>query len=192
MANGMFLTHLGCLTPLAKKTEVVLSNVRNVQSARIGECSSQTINKSLKILSTALHLAHDEEVIANIPKINYLPEDGQLLHLVEQYNDFVRAAENLRGEAALLPEAIEILGEFGLRPGELFHLTWQSIDWELGQGENKGAIKIEEQKRTRVVGGKKWVPKNKKFRIVPFTARGRAVLLRIKEMALWMRSMMIW
>ncbi len=89
----------------------------------------------------------------------------------------------LREEAALLPEVIELLGEFGLRPGELFHLTWQSIDWELGQGKNKGAIRIEEQKRTRVVEGKRWVPKNKKFRIVPFTARGRAVLLRIKEMA---------
>jgi len=52
-----------------------------------------------------------------------------------------------------LPEVVELLGEFGLRPGELFHLTWGSVDWNLDQGENRGALSVEEQGRTRMLGG---------------------------------------
>jgi len=45
---------------------------------------------------------------------------------------------------------VELLGEFGLRPGELVHLTWGSVDWNLGQGANRGALRVEEQGRTRM------------------------------------------
>src|SRR6185436_19462677 len=56
-----------------------------------------------------------------------------------------------RGGAAPAPrpaapgEVVELLGEFGLRPSELFHLTWGSVDWSLGQGANRGALRVEEQ-----------------------------------------------
>lgn len=41
-------------------------------------------------------------------------------------------------------------------------------------GDNMGGIRVGEQKRTRVVGGQRWIPR--RFRIVPFSARQREVL----------------
>jgi integrase len=73
-------------------------------------------------------------------------------------------------------EVVELLGEFGLRPGELFHLTWGSVDWNLGQGANRGALRVEEQQRTRMLGAERWIPNNRKYRTIPFTLRGRAIL----------------
>jgi len=149
---------------------------------RAKNVGAQTINKSLKLLSAALRLAHDEGLVMKLPKINYLPEDDARAILPpteEQYRAIIRGAEQLRAIAPLLPEVIELLGQFGLRPGELFHLTWTSVDWTMGVGDNQGAIRVEEQKRTRVVGGKAWVPKNKKFRFIPFSLRGRELLERL-------------
>jgi integrase len=147
---------------------------------------SQTINKSLKMLSAALRLACDEELIVKVPKITYLPEDDARAIIPpteEQYRALVREAEQLRQIAPLLPEVIELLGEFGLRVGELFHLPWSSVDWSLGQGENRGALRIEEQGRVRMLGGERWIPKNKKFRTVPFTLRGREVMQKLHAQA---------
>jgi integrase len=149
---------------------------------RAKSVGAQTINKSLKLLSAALRLAHDEGLVSKLPKINYLPEDDARAILPpteEQFRAVLRGAEQLRAVAPLLPEVIELLGQFGLRPGELFHLTWASVDWTMGAGENQGAIRVEEQKRTRVVGGRAWVPKNKKFRFIPFSLRGRELLERL-------------
>src|SRR6266849_173597 len=149
---------------------------------RAKSVGAQTINKSLKLLSAALHLAHDEGLVIKLPKINYLPEDDARAILPpteEQFRAVIRGAEQLRAIAPLLPEVIELLGQFGLRPGELFHLTWASVDWTMGVGENQGAVRVEEQKRTRVVGGKAWVPKSKKFRFIPFSLRGRELLERL-------------
>src|SRR5687767_12074725 len=147
--------------------------------ARTEAIGAQTINKSLKVLSAALRLACDEEVIAKVPKINFLPEDDARAVLPpteEQFQALIRAAEQLRALAPLLPEVVELLGEFGLRPGELFHLTWGSVDWNLGQGANRGALRVEEQQRTRMLGAERWIPKNRKYRTIPFTLRGRAIL----------------
>jgi len=154
--------------------------------ARAQAIGAQTINKSLKVLSAALRLASDEGLIAKLPKISYLPEEDArsiLPPTEEQFRAVVRGAEQLRGTAALLPEVIQLLGELGLRPGELFHLTWGSVDWTMGVGENQGAIRVEEQKRTRVVGGKPWVPKNRKFRFIPFTIRAREILEQLHAAA---------
>lgn len=151
--------------------------------SRVEEVGSQTINKSLKVLSAALRLAADEGVISRVPKINYLPEDDArpvMPPSEEDYRAFVEAAAHLRPIAPLLPEVIELLGELGLRPGELFHLTWGSVDWSLGEGDNKGAVRVEEQKRTRVVGGTTWKPKNRKWRVVPFTLRAREIFDRLR------------
>src|SRR6266849_3435221 len=153
---------------------------------RCTEVGNQTVNKALKLLSSALRLAHEEGVIDKLPRINFLPEDDARAIVPpteEQYQALIRGAETLRPVAPLLPEVIELLGEFGLRPGELFHLTWGSVDWSLGDGENQGALRVEEQKRTRVHGGKTWVPKNGKFRYIPFTLRGREILEQLRNTA---------
>src|SRR6185295_6310206 len=161
-----------------------LRELRPFCRGMIAECiepqvGSQTINKSLKLLSAALRLACDEEIIAKVPKINFLPEDDARAIVPpteEEYRALIRAAEQLRPLAPLLPEVVELLGEFGLRPGELFHLTWGSVDWNLGLGENRGALRVEEQQRTRMLGAERWIPKNRKHRTIPFTVRGREVL----------------
>src|SRR6266849_7950623 len=147
------------------------------------EVGNQTVNKALKLLSSALRLAHEEGTIDKLPRINFLPEDDARAIVPpteEQYQALIRGAQGLRAIAPFLPEVVELFGEFGLRPGELFHLTWGSVDWKLGVGENQGALRIEEQKRTRVVGGKPWLPKNRKFRWVPFTSRGREILEQLR------------
>ena len=87
----------------------------------------------------------------------------------EQYRALIKGAETHCPDAVLMPE--------------VFHLTWYSVDWQLGNGDNQGAIRVEEQKRTRVTGGGRWIPKNKRYRVIPFTARGREVLLALKERA---------
>jgi integrase len=151
--------------------------------ARVTACASQTINKTVRILSAALRLANDEEIIPKVPKLNFLPEDDArpiMPPTDEQYRALIEAARTFVPVAAHLPEVVELLGEFGLRPAELLHLTWHSVDWDLGMGNNQGGIRIEEQKRTRVVGGQRWIPKNKKYRVVPFTARGREILLALQ------------
>lgn len=153
---------------------------------RTQEVSSATLNKSLKLLSAALHLAADEEVIVKVPKIVYVPEDDARAIVPpteEQYRALIQAAEQFRPIAPLLPEVIELLGELGFRPGELFHLPWASVDWNLGEGANRGAVRVEQQKRTRMMGGQRWIPKNRKFRTVPFTLRAREILERLHREA---------
>jgi hypothetical protein len=57
------------------------------------------------------------------------------------------------------------------------------VDWNLGQGENQGAFRVEEQGRTRMLGGDRWIPKNRKHRTIPFTLRGRKVLEKLHAKA---------
>jgi integrase len=151
---------------------------------RTEKVGNQSINKSLKVLSAGLRLAMDENLIVRVPKINFLPEDDArsvIPPTTEQYRQLIAGAEQLRPIAPLLPEVIELLGELGLRPGELLHLPWSSVDWHLGEGENVGAVRVEEQKRTRMLGTERWVPKNKHYRVVPFTTRAKEILTGLYE-----------
>src|SRR5262249_19145820 len=134
---------------------------------RTDEVGAQTINRSLKVLSAALRLACDEDVIGKVSRIHFLPQDHARTIVPpteERYRTLIRGAEQLRPIAPLLPEVVELLGEFGLRPEELFHLTWGSVDWTLGHGTNQGGLRVEEQTRPRMLGAERWIPKNTKFR----------------------------
>ena len=57
------------------------------------------------------------------------------------------------------------------------------MDWNLGQGENHGALLVEEQQRIRMLAGERWIPKNRKHRTIPFTLRGRAILEKLHSKA---------
>jgi len=64
----------------------------------------------------------------------------------------------------------------------LFRLTWRSVDTSLGPNR-EGAIRVEEQTRSRLVGGKKWTPKNGRFRVVPLSPRAREIIADLRRRA---------
>jgi hypothetical protein len=85
-----------------------------------------------------------------------------------------RSVTALLEVAPLLLEAIELAVETGLPQGGAVpasRLTWRSVDTSLGP-KREGAIRVEEQTRSRMVGGKKWTPKNGRFRVCR-SAQGR-------------------
>ena len=135
-----------------------------------------TINKSLRVLSTALNLARRERTITEVPTIEFLAETdarGRWAPTREEYNLVVQAAERLRDEAPWLPELIELLAEFGLRPSEALTLPWSSVQWRhRDSGDGRGGMWVEEQ-------GHVFMPKNGKRRFIPFTVRGREVLQKL-------------
>ena len=119
-----------------------------------------------------------------MPKINFLSQaDAKAIvpPTEEEIRALISGAEELRPVAPLFPEVIELLIEFGFRPAELFHLPWASVDWNLGEGDNRGAVRVEEQSKT--IAGKTWTPKNKRYRTIPFTVRGREILERLRKLA---------
>jgi len=54
------------------------------------------------------------------------------------------------------------------------------VDTSLGPNR-EGAIRVEEQTRSRLVGGKKWTPKNGRFRIVPLSPRAREIIANLRK-----------
>ena len=88
------------------------------------------------------------------------------------------AAEEFRNDAPLLPEVIELSIETGLRQGELFNLNWGSLEQSGPNGE--WAIRVEEQTRSKVSGGKPWGPKTRKTRSVPLSPRAEAIIRRLR------------
>lgn len=144
----------------------------------VSEVSNAGINKSLSVLRAALHLAHREGYLDKPPRVELLPEDDATPIVPPTdsvLNEILAEAEKLRHVAPLLPEAIELAVETGLREGELFNLRWGSIDYALGPNR-EGGIRVEEQGRGRLVGGKRWTPKNRKFRVIPLSPRAREIL----------------
>ena len=128
------------------------------------------------------YLAHQEGVIDKPPRVELLPEDDASPVVPPTdavLNEILAEAEKLRHVAPLLPEAIELSVETGLRESELFNLRWASIDYALGPNR-EGGIRVEEQGRGRMVGGKRWVPKSRRSRIVPLSPRAREILDRLR------------
>jgi len=154
---------------------------------RVERVSNVAINKSLSVLRAALNLAFKEGLLAEQPRVELLPEDDAraLVPPSDTELDAILSeakAPALLEVAPLLPETIELAVETGLRKEELFRLTWRSVDMSLGP-KREGAIRVEEQTRSRLVGGKKWTPKNGRFRVVPLSHRAREIIADLRRRA---------
>lgn len=146
------------------------------------ELKAATVNKILASLKALLNLAHAEEVIAEAPRIDLLPQDDSLAVIPpteDELEHLIEASEGFREIAPLLPEVIAFTAETGLRRGEVFHLTWRSVELK----RERSSVRIEMQQKGRVVNGRVWKPKHGKYRIVPLTKRAQALLLRLREQA---------
>ena len=163
---------------------------------RVERVSHVAINKTLSVLRAALNLAFKEGLFAGQPRVELLPEDD-VLPIVPPTDTELHAilnearAPELLEVAPLLPEAIELAVETGLRKEELFRLTWRSVDTSLGPNR-EGAIRVEEQTRSRLVGGKKWTPKNGRFRVVPLSPRAREIIANLGKRERHLVTRAIW
>jgi integrase len=151
--------------------------------ARAETFTPTSINRILATLAAALNLAEREKLIDRAPRVDLLPRD-QSEPIVPptdaELQAILKAAEQFREIAPLMPEAIELASETGMRAGEQFALTWRSVDFAMG---DTGGIRIEKQPRAKLVGGKPWVPKHRKSRIIPLTPRARALLQDLRARA---------
>ena len=147
--------------------------------------SAATVNKSLQVLKSALRFAQEEGLVASVPTIRMQrasdakrvrgPSRAQLAQLLEASRPLAVELSAHNPEAHWLPEVLVLLSEFGLRPAELFRLTWASVSFDHhGDGAGRGAIYVEEQTR---LGFK---PKNGKRRLIPMSALAREALQRLQ------------
>ncbi len=147
--------------------------------------SAATVNKSLQVLKSALRFAQEEGLVATVPTIRLLrasdakrvrgPSRAQFAQLLEASRPLAEELSAHNPEAQWLPEVLVLLSEFGLRPAELFRLTWASVSFDHhGDGAGRGAIYVEEQTR---LGFK---PKNGKRRLIPMSALAREALQLLK------------
>jgi integrase len=137
------------------------------------EISNCTVNKCLQLLRSLLYLAYREKVVATPPKIDLLPEDDAEAIVAiseEEFQQLLKACEDFRDVAPLLPEVTEFTAETGLRRGEVFTLTFRSVDFA------RSCIRVETQRRVRMVNGRPWKPKNSKWREIPLSSRALAIV----------------
>lgn len=137
------------------------------------QISNCTLNKCLQLLRALLFLAHREKVITSPPRIDLLPEDDSEAVVAISEEDFSRlltACAEFREVAPLLPDVAEFTAETGLRRGEVFTLTFRSVDLA------RNCIRVEMQRRVRLVNGQPWKPKNSKWREIPLSVRARAII----------------
>ena len=140
-----------------------------------------SINRILGTLRAALNLAASEGTIVAAPKIKLLPQDNSkpiVPPTDTEMQAIIEASRRFHEIAPHFPEVINLAAETGLRAGELFNLTWGSVDFSMGDG---GGLRVEEQHRSRLVGGKSWKPKHLKFRIVPLTPLARQTLETLRD-----------
>ena len=139
------------------------------------------INRILGTLKAALNLAASEDTITTAPKFKMLPQDNSkpiVPPTDSELQAIIEASRKFTEIAPHFPEVIQLAAETGLRLGELFNLTWGSVDFSMG---DTGGLRVEEQHRARIVGGKSWKPKHLKFRVVPLTPLARELLARLRK-----------
>ena len=91
--------------------------------------SAKTVNNMLTVLRKMLSVAHEWELIPNVPKVKWLkvpPNKFDFLSF-EEANRLINAAE---GEWRTM---IMLASKTGLRQGELLALTWDDIDLVTGR-----------------------------------------------------------
>jgi len=145
---------------------------------RTSELSNSTINKSLQNLKATLYLAYSEGILDRKPRIDLLPQDDATPVLPptdEEFDRLLEACEHYRAVAPWLPEVVELAADTGMRRGELFSLTWGSIEFD------RKAIRVEMQRRGRLVNGVNWKPKHGKFREIPMSPRVTMILTALNE-----------
>jgi integrase len=148
---------------------------------RVDAFTPLAVNRILATFAAALRLAERERIIDRAPRVDLLPSDDSAPLVPpsdEELKAIIGAADDFREIAPLMPEAIELAAETGMRAGEQFTRTWRFVDFKMGE---TGAIRIEKQPKVKLVDGKVWTPKHKKARIIPLTPRARELLLAIRE-----------
>lgn len=148
---------------------------------RVESFTPLAVNRILATFAAALRLAERERIIERAPHVDLLPADDSeplVPPSEEELNAVLAVADDFREIAPLMPEAIELAAETGMRAGEQFTRTWRFIDFRMGE---TGAIRVEKQPKAKLVDGKIWTPKYKKARIIPLTPRARELLLAIRE-----------
>jgi integrase len=135
--------------------------------------TNATINKSLQCLKALLNLAHGEGIVMESPRIDMLPLDNSspvIPPTEEEFDKLLAVCADFRTVAPLLPEVVQFTAETGLRRGEVFTLSWSSVELA------RSAVRVEMQARGRLVNGVAWRPKHNKWREVPLSAKARAVI----------------
>jgi integrase len=148
---------------------------------RVDAFTPLAVNRILATFAAAMNLAERERIIERAPHVALLPaDDSQPLvpPSDEELQAILTVAHDFREIAPLMPEAIELAAETGMRAGEQFTRTWRFIDFKMGE---TGAIRIEKQPKVKLIDGKAWTPKHKKARIIPLTPRARELLLFIRD-----------
>jgi integrase len=152
-----------------------------MRKPRTDTLSALTVNKQLQQLKATLRLAADEGTLDAVPLIRMLPNDDAqevVPPSEEQFDLVVRAAEEFRDIAPLLPEVTVFASETGLRESELMNLLWSQVEFGIGAC---GALRIERRTRGRSRGGTPYRPKRGKTRTVPLSKRARTILEESKE-----------
>jgi integrase len=95
---------------------------------RENEKSNATINRELELLSRALRLAHDRQLLPSIPKVKALTENNTRQGFFER--------PDLEAVVAALPDYLRDFTRFayltGWRKGEIVSLKWTDVDRDAG------------------------------------------------------------
>lgn len=149
------------------------------RKTRCKTLTSATINKSLQLLKTALHIAYNDRLTSRPPRIKLIRQDDSRAVLPPSEADFktfLESCETCREWATYLPEVVLFTAETGMRKTEVFTLTWKSVDWE------RSLIRVEEQPTFKLTDGSNWKPKNLRNREIPMSGKVRSIL------QLWMEN----